>query len=407
MRLPLNQNSSQTMSHGGGSSVRVGVLPGITIQTASRGSPSVSSPDSELCDRAHEHQPAEGIVQLREGVPVAEDRRVRKNAGNDGRILVEDIVDSGAQEEVLVDVPRQGEVEVVPGSQFAVGRVRGCVEQWIRARRLVRDLVDMTPGHGHLDVPRGGPGRANLVTPCRERALGLAALRTKKARAVELARALDRLEFPLVEPGPQEVERESAGGIHRDGVIEPEVDPVRIVSAEVLVERDYFARRQRPQGAERIAPYQVAGRAGIQTRRQQGRGGRVADDIVHLDHPPVDGSGEIPDRREYETQGVAVRCFGLQVRVAPLQEVVLAGRAEKNISAVLGGRYSAQGALGGRGRWRAATGRGTTGILSHAEEVIPLGLEQLLDVRVTHRALVAAAEAVLPDRRPFRAEPVG
>jgi len=49
--------------------------------------------------------------------------------------------------------------------------------------------------------------------------------------------------------------------------------------------------------------------------------------ITHQSMVPV----RFLDRREYETQGVAVRCFGLQVRVAPLQEVVLAGRAEKNI----------------------------------------------------------------------------
>src|SRR5437879_13790889 len=116
------------MSHGRGSSGRV--LPGITIQTASRGSPSVSSPDLELCDRAHEHQPAEGIVQLREGISIPEDRRVREDAGNDGRILVEDVVDPGAQEEVLADVPRCGDVEVIPRAQLAVGGVRWTLGQW-------------------------------------------------------------------------------------------------------------------------------------------------------------------------------------------------------------------------------------------------------------------------------------
>src|ERR1700693_2844863 len=169
-------------------------------KTASRGSPSVSSPDLELCDRAYEHQPAEVIVHLREGVPVAEDRRVRENAGNDGRILVEDIVDSAAHREGLADGPRCGDVEVVPGAQSGVGVGRGRVEQRIRARRLVRDLVDVTPGHGRLDVPRRRPGGAKLVTPYRERSLGLAALRAEIARAVELALALDRLEFPFVEP---------------------------------------------------------------------------------------------------------------------------------------------------------------------------------------------------------------
>jgi len=41
------------------------------------------------------------------------------------------------------------------------------------------------------------------------------------------------------------------------------------------------------------------------------------------------------------------------------------------------------------------------------KRLFPWGWNKLLDVRVTHRVLVAAAQAVCLDRRPFRAEPVG
>src|SRR2546427_7161418 len=248
------------------------------------------------------------------------------------------------------------------------------------------------------------------MAPRRERAFGLAALRAKKACTVELALALDWLEFPFVEPGPEEVQRDSAGGSHRDGVVEPKIDPARVVSAEVVVDRGYPAGRQLPQGAELIALYKVAEPAGIQAQVQQGRGGWVADDVVHLDHPPVDGSGEILDWREYEAQGEAIRCFGLQLRVPALQEVVLASRAEQRSAAIEGGSQSGPRALCGAGRWPARAARrrvGTAGISAHAEQAIPQGLEQLHDVRVTHRVLEAAAEAVIPDRRPFRTDPVG
>src|SRR6267378_2050494 len=91
-------------------------------ETASRGSPSMPAPSSklELDHQVQEYQSAKGVILPREGVAVAEDRRVRSTAANEGRVPVEQVVNSGPQREGLVDGPRRGEVQVVPHSHCAV-----------------------------------------------------------------------------------------------------------------------------------------------------------------------------------------------------------------------------------------------------------------------------------------------
>src|SRR3990170_2341503 len=136
----------------------------------------------ELHRQVHEHKAAEGIVDLREGIAVAEDRWARDIVGHDGRILVEYVVDPGAQRERLVDAPRRGEVKVVSCAQGAVDRGHSRTEQRIGARAFVQDLIDMAPGEGEIEVPGRIPAHASLVAPFRVRR---AALPTVETDAVE------------------------------------------------------------------------------------------------------------------------------------------------------------------------------------------------------------------------------
>src|SRR4051812_36314285 len=82
--------------------------------------PNLTTLGSEPHGQVHEDLPAERVVDLRERVAVAEDRwvsqsreRRRRGAAHDRRILVEQVVDPGAQREGLVDRPQARQVEVV------------------------------------------------------------------------------------------------------------------------------------------------------------------------------------------------------------------------------------------------------------------------------------------------------
>src|SRR5438309_4638223 len=94
-------------------------------ETASRGSPSmdaVCSARSELHHKVHEDQPAKRVIRAREGVAIPEDARVRGAGADDRRILIEDVVDTGAQREGLVDGPHCPYVEIIPGPERFIGR---------------------------------------------------------------------------------------------------------------------------------------------------------------------------------------------------------------------------------------------------------------------------------------------
>ena len=105
--------------------------------------------------------------------------------------------------------------------------------------------------------------------------------------------------------------------------------------------------------------------------------------VVHAEVEPVDEAG-----RPHQTEGVGVGFFRSQVRVPPLQHVVLGSRRVGDI-AELGGRDAAPGALfQGAARGRSAIGHGTAaGIFGHIEQVQALRSEPFPHVRSADRPL--------------------
>ena len=221
--------------------------------------------------------------------------------------------------------------------------------------------------------------------------------------------ARSRLRDLVDQVGPREVERKAAKAADLDARV-PEVDVVTRsrkgpdVDVEVLDEAVAH-----PQLAVRVAVDAGAGRrivvgvARCPGVRSLERRDRVVDRDVEVVHR--DREARRPARLEHDAVRVRVRGFRRQVRVAALEELVLAGRAVERRRSDLARRHARRDALRGA-RLRVARGR-AAGIARRVEQVEALRREELDDVRRTDCALVTRPQADVGDRRPLEAELVG
>ena len=257
----------------------------------------------------------------------------------------------------------------------------------------------MAPRHGKVDIPRGHPGRPELVAPFRQRG---AAGDAEEALAVVFAQSWNRRRLEFAKPGTDEVEVEASPVVlHRPGVIEGEVDARSLLARDVDVGRG--DETGQPHRSLRIAVDQIAELPRKHALRHDQRGRDVADLVVDLDVEVVDRAAQVFHRRENDTKRGALRLFGVEVGIAALDVVVLArGVGEKGASK-LSRAHARSLALRQRGAWRRATAR----IRGQAEQIQSLRQEELDHVRGAHGLLVAAAEPHRLDGGPLGANAVG
>src|SRR6185437_13516225 len=358
---------------------------------------------SELQRYVREQEPPERVIDVRVGIAVDECRREVPD-GHERRILVEHVVDADAEADVLVEHVGGVEVEV----RITPNRVRRSplpVEQRVGAIDVLGDLADVPPRQaGRKTRERRLVLDHELVLPLRRgRAAGGAEItRAVVPREAELTtglgdelRGVRSIETEVHSPGRSQIEPIAAG----------QIDTPRFQGAEVQRGIVDVARRRDPKATEHIAmDVRAEVRvAGVETLRQLQRESVRGDDVLDPDTEVVQLHAEIWNgpRRQDDTERRSVRRLRLQLRVAPDQSLVLTGRI-RDESPVLRSRHARPHALsqGGRGR----SGRRAGARVERALQGEHLLREQLLQVRSTHRAVIAGAQAYVGCRRPGETE---
>ena len=131
---------------------------------------SFRSSRSELGRDVDEEIATQRVVDLRIRVAVSE-RRAGDRGTDDRRVLVEDVVHAGIQREVLVDVPRQRQVEVVLRTRACciAGSSLSRAPDWSLLASTLTEPKYRQVNATAVSVPRRIPGAAELVAPYRDR----------------------------------------------------------------------------------------------------------------------------------------------------------------------------------------------------------------------------------------------
>ncbi len=183
-------------------------------------------------------------------------------------------------------------------------------------------------------------------------------------------------------------------------IVRREVGAAGQDAADVLFRGNHVVVRALPQRAVGSAVNEIAEAAKVRARIDDRRGREFLDGAADLDVECFDRDHEIWNdaRLHHDAEGKRIGNFGGEARVAALDRVGLR-RGIDGEMAILGRRHAGPCALGlGQAGSRAPAGiRRTAG-------TYPCRLEELAKVGRAHRAVIAAAEPDIGDRRVFDLE---